>query len=70
MTKINGQQLVESIDVPDNCMPGKSIERIKRQVDRGYKAFLAKRGLRAENTFRMDLNAGMEAGKAGKITAV
>lgn len=44
MIKINGIQLLQTVDEPDAVSP-KTIAKIKRDIDRGFKRFCERRGI-------------------------
>lgn len=69
MKKINGQQIIETIESPDVETRAKW-STIQRQIDRGYRRFLERRGLTSTTDMRSQVTAGMRDGAARKAMEV
>ena len=62
MIKINSQLLIRSVDAPELDMSDISLERLKRDIDHGYKRFCERRGINPDNEgFAASVRSGINA---------
>lgn len=56
MTKINGQPIIRAADDEESIPSKGTLERIKRDVERGYRKFCERRGLNPNSERFGDIN--------------